>query len=81
MEKSNPRNTNRITWTQGSYTAPEAANASAPEPAPAVRPAPVSVLVVAQRILAALQPFPDAYRAVLQALRTPPPRAAPFAVA
>ena len=77
MEKSNPRNTNRITWTHGSYTDP----AYAPEPARAARPAPVSVLVVARRVLAALQPFPDAYRAVLQALRTPPPRAAPFAVA
>ena len=77
MEKSNPRPTNRITWTQGSYTAP----APSPPPTQVARPAPVSVLPVAQRILAALQPFPDAYRAVLQALRTPPTRAAPMVIA
>lgn len=67
MENSNPRTpSHRVTWTIGSYDEPEP-----PPPAPQ-REHSTSVLRVAQLILAALDPFPEAYQAVLTALRTLP---------
>lgn len=64
---SNPSVRQRVTWTIGSF---DENDEPTPEPTPhRTEPAATNTLKVAQAILAALDPFPDAYQAVLQALR------------
>ena len=85
MEKSNPATNPHLSWTHGVYDEPSSTSQTPLRP----RSTPNSyrsLLPVARTILAALQPFPEAYRAVLHALRGltalhPQPRAAPSAIA
>ena len=68
MEKSNPGINREMTWTTGP-TYPGGPVPEPPPPPPQTQQATLAnLLPVSRVILAALRPFPDAYRAVLTAL-------------
>ena len=70
MEKSNPRINREMTWTNGpTYPGGPVPEPPPPPPPPQTQQATLAKLLPLSRvILAALRPFPDAYRAVLAAL-------------